>query len=49
MAGGALVAILVAVHVLGVDERARARELAEAAARPRSRRVAVPRRKPIEG
>jgi membrane-associated phospholipid phosphatase len=49
MAGGALVAILVAVHVLGVDERARARELAEAAARPAGRRVAVPRRKPIEG
>ena len=49
MAGGALVAILVAVHVLGVDERARARELAEAAARPAKRRVAVPRRKPIEG
>jgi membrane-associated phospholipid phosphatase len=49
MAGGALVAILVAVHVLGVDERARARELAEAAARSRGRRVAVPRRKPTEG
>ena len=49
MAGGALVAILVAIHVLGVDERARARELAEAAARPRGRRVAVPRRKAIEG
>jgi membrane-associated phospholipid phosphatase len=45
MAGGALLAILVAVHVLGVDERARARELAEAARRPRERRrVAVPRR-----
>jgi membrane-associated phospholipid phosphatase len=43
MAGGSLVAILVAVHVLRVDERARARELAEAAARPaeRGRRVAV--------
>ena len=36
MAGGALLAILVAVHVLGVDERARARELAEAAAHPTS-------------
>lgn len=47
MAGGSLVAILVAVHVLGVDERARARELAEAAARPAAnggRRVAVPLR-----
>ncbi|HEX2884412.1 MAG TPA: phosphatase PAP2 family protein [Candidatus Limnocylindria bacterium] len=46
MAGGALVAILVAIHVLGVDERARAREAAELAARRRSgqRRVAVPRR-----
>jgi membrane-associated phospholipid phosphatase len=43
MAGGALVAILVAIHVLRVDERARARELAEAAARPlrEGRRVAV--------
>ena len=51
MAGGALLAILVAVHVLGVDERARARELAEAAANPtsRGRRVAVPRRTPTEG
>ncbi|MEA2651351.1 MAG: undecaprenyl-diphosphatase, partial [Chloroflexota bacterium] len=41
MAGGSLLAILVAVHVLGVDERARARELAEAAAHPtpRGRRV----------
>jgi len=47
MAGGSLVAVLVAVHVLGVDERARARELAEAAARRPTnggRRVAVPRR-----
>jgi hypothetical protein len=46
MAGGSLVAILVAVHVLGVDERARARELVEAAARRAegTRRVAVPRR-----
>lgn len=51
MAGGALLAILVAVHVLGVDERARARELAEAAAHreSRARRVAVPRRTPTEG
>jgi membrane-associated phospholipid phosphatase len=51
MAGGALLAILVAVHVLGVDERARDRELAEAVANPerRGRRVAVPRRTPTEG
>jgi membrane-associated phospholipid phosphatase len=49
MAGGSLVAILVAVHVLGVDERARARELAEAEEHPRRRRVAVPRRTPTEG
>jgi membrane-associated phospholipid phosphatase len=51
MAGGALLAILVAVHVLGVDERAHARELAEAAAHPqtRGRRVAVPRRTQPEG
>ena len=60
MAGGSLVAILVAVHVLGVDERARARELAEAAAgrADGTRRVAVPRRpadasapptRPVEG
>ena len=49
MAGGALLAILVAVHVLRVDERARARELAEAAGRPSKRRVAVPRRTPTEG
>jgi membrane-associated phospholipid phosphatase len=50
MAGGALLSILVAVHVLRVDERARVRELAEAASRPRGRRrVAVPRRKPTEG
>jgi membrane-associated phospholipid phosphatase len=49
MAGGALLAILVAVHVLRVDERARARELASKAARPRGRRVAVPRRTPTEG
>jgi membrane-associated phospholipid phosphatase len=49
MAGGALLAILVAVHVLRVDERARARALASKAARPRGRRVAVPRRTPNEG
>lgn len=46
MAGGALLAILVAIHVLRVDERARAREAADAAARAArgERRVAVPRR-----
>jgi undecaprenyl-diphosphatase len=45
MAGGSLVAILVAIHVLRVDERARAREAAESARGPgRPRRVAVPRR-----
>jgi membrane-associated phospholipid phosphatase len=49
MAGGALVAIIVAVHVLSVDERARVRALAEATASPRGRRVAVPRRTPTEG
>jgi membrane-associated phospholipid phosphatase len=50
MAGGALVAILVAIHVLGVDERARTRERAAAAARPPElRRVAVPRRTQTEG
>ncbi|CAN5584118.1 hypothetical protein BH23CHL10_BH23CHL10_15240 [soil metagenome] len=49
MAGGALLAILVAIHVLRVDERQRAREAAEAAAHPRGRRVAVPRRTPTEG
>ena len=53
MAGGTLVAILVAVHVLGVDERQRMREIAEAAARRASgaRRVAVPRRtaEPLTG
>lgn len=42
MAGGALVAILVAIHVLQVDERARSAERARRAAQPR--RVAVPRR-----
>jgi membrane-associated phospholipid phosphatase len=51
MAGGALVAILVAIHVLHVDERARLRDAAEIAARRRGagRRVAVPRRTPTEG
>ena len=49
IAGGALVAILVAVHVLGVDERARALERAEAIAHPRDRRIAVPRRTTTEG
>ena len=44
-AGGSLLAILVAVHVLRVDEQARAREAAEAArGAGRQRRVAVPRR-----
>ena len=42
IAGAALLSILVAVHVLRVDERAKARELARTAAAPR--RVAVPRR-----
>jgi membrane-associated phospholipid phosphatase len=44
MAGGALLAILIAVHVLRVDERARLREAAAEAARPArpGRRVAVP-------
>jgi membrane-associated phospholipid phosphatase len=51
MAGGALVAIIVAIHVLRVDERARMREAAEAAARLArgERRVAVPRRLPPAG
>jgi len=44
MAGGSLVAILVAVHVLHVDEQARARDRAARATAPR--RVAVPRRAP---
>ena len=46
MAGAALVAILVAIHVLRVDERQRAREAAEAAdgATSGRRRIAVPRR-----
>jgi membrane-associated phospholipid phosphatase len=42
IAGAALLSILVAVHVLRVDERAKAGELARTAATPR--RVAVPRR-----
>ena len=42
IAGAALLSILVAVHVLRVDERAKAREVARTAAMPR--RVAVPRR-----
>jgi membrane-associated phospholipid phosphatase len=48
MAGGALLSILVAIHVLRVDERARMREAAETAARRArgERRVAVPRRVP---
>ena len=44
MAGGSLLAILVAVHVLRVDERARAREFEAARGADRPRRVAVPRR-----
>jgi len=43
MAGGALVAILVAIHVLRVDERAHAAERRRRATEP-PRRVAVPRR-----
>lgn len=43
MAGGALLAILIAVHVLRVDERARAQAAAEALrVAPAGRRVAVP-------
>jgi membrane-associated phospholipid phosphatase len=43
MAGGALLAILVAVHILRVDERARAREAAVAVSRRAGgRRIAVP-------
>ncbi len=51
MAGAALVAILVAIHVLRVDEKQRVREEAEAAARAPTghRRVAVPRRVPGPG
>jgi undecaprenyl-diphosphatase len=56
IAGGALLAILVAIHVLRVDERAH--ELDRARGRPVQRRVAVPRRgttpasepsEPVEG
>jgi membrane-associated phospholipid phosphatase len=48
IAGGALLSILVAIHVLRVDERARAHDAAEAAAQRagRPRRIAVPRRIP---
>jgi membrane-associated phospholipid phosphatase len=41
MAGGALVSIIVAVHVLGVDERIRAEETVAVASAARPRRVAV--------
>ena len=44
IAGGSLLAILVAIHVLRVDERARERDLAHASGAERPRRVAVPRR-----
>lgn len=44
IAGFALVSILVAIHVLRVDERARAREVT-GRARDGTRRVAVPRRR----
>ena len=44
MAGGSLLAILVAIHVLDVDERQRLR--GRARLRGRGRRVAVPRREP---
>ncbi len=44
IAGGALLAILVAIHVLRVDERAHERD--HARGRPAQRRVAVPRRQP---
>jgi undecaprenyl-diphosphatase len=56
IAGGALLAILVAIHVLRVDERAHERDRTRG--RPAQRRVAVPRRrtpaaaepnKPVEG
>ncbi len=51
MAGAALLAILVAIHVLRVDERQRLREAAESAARMArgEHRVAVPRRAPPAG
>jgi membrane-associated phospholipid phosphatase len=45
IAGGALLAILIAIHVLRVDERAHARERARRG-RDGVRRVAVPRRTP---
>ena len=45
IAGFALVSILVAIHVLRVDERARAREATRRSA-VGTRRVAVPRREP---
>lgn len=45
MAGGSLLAILVAIHVLRVDERVQAKERAARASGER-RRVAVPRRPP---
>ena len=44
MAGGSLVAILVAVHVLDVDERQRQRALEAGRSHGHQRRVAVPRR-----
>jgi hypothetical protein len=44
MAGAALVSIIVAVHVLGLDERIRAEEALAAASGERPRRVAVPLR-----
>ena len=45
IAGGSLLAILVAIHVLRVDERAHEREARQPAKAPRPRRVAVPRRR----
>jgi membrane-associated phospholipid phosphatase len=44
IAGAALLSVIVAVHVLRVDERLRAREAAAAPASPPPRRVAVPLR-----
>jgi membrane-associated phospholipid phosphatase len=44
MAGAALVSVIVAVHVLGLDERIRAVEALAAASGERPRRVAVPLR-----
>lgn len=46
MAGGSLLAILVAIHVLDVDERHQIREREAARVRGSTRRVAVPRREP---